>query len=98
MKKRQSGNLPVDKKARLVELMLDYMELRSKLWNEYPERMNEMAVKSAQMMLRRGLVKCKHESGTDFQEELESGAIQEFQAKLDEFEKRITRLESPTAA
>ena len=95
MKSKQNENLSVDKKARLVELMLDYMEIRSKLWNEYPERMEEMAIKSAQIMLRHDLVKCKHENGIEIQEKIESGAVQEVQSRLDEFEKRITTLESP---
>lgn len=95
MQKNHFENFSVDKKAQFVELLLDYMELRSKLWNEYPERMREMAIKSAQIMLRHGLINCQHESGTKLQEKIESGAVQEVRAKLDEFEKRITRLESP---
>jgi len=46
-------------------------------------------------MLRRGLVKCKHESETELEEKIESGAVKEVRVKLDEFERRITRLESP---
>jgi len=91
---KKNGNHSVDKKARFVELMLEYMELRSKLWNEFPERMEETAIRSAQIMLRHGLVKCKHDGEIEFQEKVESGAVQEVRAKLDEFEKRITHLES----
>lgn len=98
MKNKHFENLSVDKKARFVELSLDYMEIRSKLWNEYPERMKEMAIKSAQIMLRHGLINCQHESGTKLQEKIESGAVQEVRTKLDEFEKRIARLESPNQA
>ena len=92
---KKNENLSVDKKARFVELMLEYMELRSKLWNEFPERMKETAIRSAQIMLRHGLVKCKHDGETEFQEKIESGAVKEVRVKLDEFERRITRLESP---
>ena len=94
MKSKQLENLSVDKKARFVELVLDYMELRSKLWKEYPEGMKEMAIRSAGIMLRHGFIKCKHEGETEFQEKIESGAVQEAKAKLDEFEKRIASLES----
>lgn len=55
----QSKN--TDQKTRYVEWVLEDMEIRKKLWDEFPERMLESTKRTAEMMLRRGLVKCKHE-------------------------------------
>ncbi len=49
------------KQMRHVDLMLKYMETRSELFDECPERMQKSEKKFAEKLLRKNIIKCEHE-------------------------------------
>lgn len=59
--KKKKLEMNTERKARYIELLFAYLEIKDKLKNEFPDKFYDSNRSFAQKMLNARLIKCQHE-------------------------------------